>query len=105
MGRREALEAAASCSYPWDAAGLSRAARVITFLEDLEITTGRQAGTKLHLRQWQRKFVEAVYREDKRGIRPIRTAVLSMARLTWSLFNRNDAFRCQLAQSPRLSIM
>jgi phage terminase large subunit-like protein len=80
MGRREALEAAASCSYPWDAPGLSRAARVITFLEDLEITTGRQAGTKLRLRQWQRKFVEAVYREDKRRIRPIRTAVLSMAR-------------------------
>src|SRR5215831_1489635 len=80
MGRREALEAAASCSYPWDAPGLSRAARVITFLEDLEITTGRQVGTKLHLRPWQRKFIEAVYHEDKRGIRPIRTAVLSMAR-------------------------
>jgi Phage Terminase len=41
---------------------------------------GKHARTKLRLRQWQRRFVEAVYREDKRGIRPIRTAVLSMAR-------------------------
>ena len=78
--RREALEAAASRSYSWDAPGLSRADRVITFLEDLEITTGKHASTKLRLRSWQRKFIEAVYREDKRGVRPIRTAVLSMAR-------------------------
>ena len=80
MARREALEAAASCSYPWDAPGLSRAGRVISFLEDLEISTGKHARTKLRLRPWQRKFVETVYRENKRGIRPIRTAVLSMAR-------------------------
>jgi phage terminase large subunit-like protein len=53
---------------------------VIAFLEDLELTAGMQAGTKLRLRPWQRRFVKAVYREDKRGARPIRTAVLSMAR-------------------------
>jgi phage terminase large subunit-like protein len=46
----------------------------------LELTAGSQAGTKLRLRPWQRKFVKAVYREDKRGVRPIRTALLSMAR-------------------------
>jgi phage terminase large subunit-like protein len=80
MARRDALEAAASCSYPWDAPGLFRAGRVISFLEDLEISTGKHARTKLRLRPWQRKFVETVYRENKRGIRPIRTAVLSMAR-------------------------
>ena len=80
MARHEALEATASRSYPWDALGLSRADRVIAFLEDLEITAGKHARTKLRLRQWQRRFVEAVYREDKRGIRPIRTAVLTMAR-------------------------
>jgi hypothetical protein len=55
--RREALEAATSRSYPWDAPGLSRADRVITFLEDLEITTGKHASTKLRLRPWQRKFL------------------------------------------------
>ena len=78
--RHEAIEAAASCPYPWDAPGLSRAGRVISFLEDLEITTGKHARTKLRQRAWQRKFIETVYRENKRGIRPIRTAVLSMAR-------------------------
>jgi phage terminase large subunit-like protein len=80
LARREALKTAASCPNAWDAPGLSRAGRVITFLEDLEITTGKHARTKLRLRSWQRKFVEAVYREDKHGIRPVRTAVLSMAR-------------------------
>jgi len=48
--RHEAIEAAASCPYPWDAPGLSRAGRVISFLEDLEITTGKHARTKLRLR-------------------------------------------------------
>jgi hypothetical protein len=46
---------------------------VIAFLEDLELTAGKRAGTKLRLRSWQRRFVKAVYREDKRGVRPIRT--------------------------------
>ena len=80
LARHEALEATASRSYPWDALGLSRADRAIAFLEHLEITAGKHARTKLRLRQWRRRFVEAVYREDKRGIRPIRTAVSSMAR-------------------------
>jgi len=53
---------------------------VITFLEDLEISTGKHARTKLRLRPWQRKFIAAVYRENKHGIRPVRTAVLSMGR-------------------------
>jgi phage terminase large subunit-like protein len=53
---------------------------VIAFLEDLELTAGKRTGTKLRLRPWQRKFVKAVYWEDKRGVRPIRTAVLSLAR-------------------------
>ena len=78
--RREALEAAAVGSFPWDAPGLSRAERVVAFLEDLEITTGKHARTKLRLRPWQRRFIETVYREDQHGIRPVRTAVLSMAR-------------------------
>ena len=78
--RREALEAAASQVHPWDAPGLSRVERVITFLEDLEITSGKHARTKLRLRPWQRKFLAAVYRENRRGARPIRTAVLSVGR-------------------------
>lgn len=65
---------------PWEAEGLSRVERVIAFLEDLPITQGKLAGTKLKVRPWQREFLEAVYREDDEGNRPVRTAVLSMAR-------------------------
>ena len=64
---------------PWDAPGLTRIERVIAFLEDLTITAGPSAFTKLRLRPWQREFLEAVYAE-KKGVRPVRTAVLSMGR-------------------------
>lgn len=65
---------------PWQKDGLNRAERVIAFLEDLPITQGKLAGTKLKVRPWQREFIEAVYREDDEGNRPVRTAILSMAR-------------------------
>lgn len=78
--RQEALFAIAAQPAPWDAPGLTRAGRVIGFLEDLTITTGKLAGSKLVLRGWQRRFIEAVYATDKDGARPVRTAVLSMGR-------------------------
>jgi len=65
---------------PWEHPGLSRVERVIAFLEDLPITQGSLAGTKLSIRDWQRDFLEAIYTEDDTGRRPVRTAVLSMAR-------------------------
>ena len=65
---------------PWEAPGLTRAGRVVAFLEDLPITAGKLAGTTMALRPWQRDFIEAVYAEDTEGRRPVRTAVLSMAR-------------------------
>ncbi|MBQ0708715.1 MULTISPECIES: terminase TerL endonuclease subunit [unclassified Ochrobactrum] len=65
---------------PWEEPGLTRAGRVIAFLEDLPITAGKLAGTKMQLRPWQRDFIEDVYAEDGEGHRPVRTAVLSMAR-------------------------
>lgn len=65
---------------PWEVPGLSRAGRVIAFLEDLPITAGKLAGTTMKIRPWQRKFIEAVYAETADGLRPVRTAVLSMAR-------------------------
>lgn len=65
---------------PWEEPGLSRAGRVIAFLEDLPITAGKLAGTTMEIRPWQREFIEAVYAEDAEGNRPVRTAVLSMAR-------------------------
>lgn len=65
---------------PWEEPGLTRVERVVAFLEDLPITQGSLAGTKLRIRDWQRDFLEAVYSEDDTGRRPVRTAVLSMAR-------------------------
>lgn len=65
---------------PWEAPGLSRAERVIAFLEDLPITQGKLVGSKLAVRPWQRAEIEAIYREDATGARPVRTAVVSLAR-------------------------
>jgi phage terminase large subunit-like protein len=65
---------------PWDKPGLSRAERVMAFCEDLPITSGADAGKKLLLRPWQKRFVRQVYRENQRGVRMVRTALLSMAR-------------------------
>lgn len=66
--------------HPWDAPGLSRAQRMITFCETLPITSGTLAGTKLRLRPWQKRFVNSVYKTDRNGNRLIRTAVLSVGR-------------------------
>ncbi|MEM7720746.1 MAG: terminase TerL endonuclease subunit [Pseudomonadota bacterium] len=65
---------------PWEEPGLTRVERIGAFLEDLPITQGSLAGSKLKLRDWQWAFLEAVYAEDGDGRRPVRTAILSMAR-------------------------
>jgi phage terminase large subunit-like protein len=77
--RAEALELALAQVVPWEAPDLSRAGRVIRFCEALQVTSGTLAGTMLWLRPWQKAFIEAVYREEN-DCRPVRTAVLSMAR-------------------------
>jgi phage terminase large subunit-like protein len=64
----------------WLAPELTRSQRVIAFCESLTVTSGVDAGKSLVLRQWQRDFIDAVYREDEQGTRPIRTAVLSLGR-------------------------
>ena len=46
---------------PWKKRGLSRAQRVIAFLEFLLITKGPLAGEKMKLLPGQRRFVEALY--------------------------------------------
>jgi phage terminase large subunit-like protein len=63
----------------WERRGLSRAQRVIVFLETLPITSGSHSGRKFKLRDWQRKYIEDIYAETN-GVRLIRTAVLSMGR-------------------------
>ena len=65
---------------PWDAEGLSRVDRLVAFLETLPVTSGALAGETFKVRPWQREFLESVYVQDADGMRPVRTAVLSMAR-------------------------
>jgi phage terminase large subunit-like protein len=67
-------------THPWQQDGLSRPDRVIAFCESLAITSGRHAGKPLTLRPWQKRFIRAVYTEDKSGRRPVRTAIMSMGR-------------------------
>lgn len=64
----------------WEAPGLNRAERVVAFLESLEVTAGRLAGQAFRVRDWQRDIIEAIYREDDEGKRPVRTAVLTFGR-------------------------
>jgi phage terminase large subunit-like protein len=66
--------------HPWDAPGLSRAERIVRFVNSLPCTAGPLAGKPLKLRPWQVRFIRAVYRTDKAGNRQVRTAVLSVAR-------------------------
>ena len=66
--------------HPWQASGLSRAQRVVLFVESLPVTSGSLAGSQFKLRPWQRRIIRALYRTDKAGRRMVRTGVLSMAR-------------------------
>src|SRR5215207_1783230 len=66
--------------HSWELPGLSRADRVIAFVESLPVTAGPLAGTLFKLRPWQKKFIKAVYKTDTSGRRVVRTAVLSVGR-------------------------
>lgn len=66
---------------PWDKKGLSRAERMIAFLEFLPITKGILAGKKMKLLPSQREFVEGVYgQEAEDGRRLVRLAIKSEPR-------------------------
>jgi phage terminase large subunit-like protein len=79
MRKAAAVPVATPDVLPWERKGLTRVGRVIAFLEFLPITAGVHAGKPFKVRPWQRKFLAAVYRTEG-GSRPVRTAVLSMAR-------------------------
>lgn len=64
----------------WQRKGLTRAERVIAFLETLPITAGPLAGTEMQLRPWQREIVEAIYAVDDGGNRLVRTALITIPR-------------------------
>ena len=65
---------------PWDASWLSRAERVIAFVETLQVTAGPLAGQRFALMDWQKALIEDWYRVDADGKRIVRTAVLSVGR-------------------------
>ena len=67
-------------AHAWNEPGLSRADKVIRFIESLPCSSGPLAGTNFQLRPWQRKFIKAVYKVDDNGHRLVRTAVLSVGR-------------------------
>lgn len=73
VGKRERRRA-------WQKRGLSRAERVIAFVEGLRLTAGRFAGKRLKLRAWQRAMVTSIYRVDRRGRRIVRQVLASMGR-------------------------
>lgn len=64
----------------WRKAGLSRAERVIKFIEGLQITAGTFAGKPFTLRPWQRGIIEAIYLTGANGKRKVRTALLVLPR-------------------------
>lgn len=65
---------------PWLAKGLSRAERVIRFVQSLRVTSGALAGKPFRLRDWQRAIIREWYATDRRGRRIVRTGLLSVAR-------------------------
>lgn len=64
----------------WDLPMLSRADKVIAFCEDMTVSSGELANTKLRLRPFQKKFIRDVYRINKQKTRPVRTAIFSLGR-------------------------
>lgn len=81
---REAREALAARArprrLPWKRAGLSRAERVIAFLEWLPITKGIRAGKRMKLLPGQRAFIEDIFATDAKGRRRVQIAVRSEPR-------------------------
>lgn len=65
----------------WEKPGLSRAERVIRFIEGLKITAGVHAGRPFILRPWQREIIEAMYETDpETGKRFTRQALICVPR-------------------------
>jgi phage terminase large subunit-like protein len=63
----------------WEKPRLTRATRVIRFIECLPITSGMHAGQRFRLRPWQKKIVRAIYR-TKTNKRLVRKALITMPR-------------------------
>lgn len=64
----------------WEMEGLSRAERVVAFIESLSITSGVHAGRPFKLRDWQIEIVNAIYAVDENGRRIKRQVLLTIPR-------------------------
>src|SRR5690606_21066455 len=80
MKRAAAQVAETAGPHPWEAADLSRAEKVIAFIESMPITKGYGAGENVKLLPFQRDWIEAIYATDRDGDRRVRTGLLSVAR-------------------------
>jgi phage terminase large subunit-like protein len=58
---------------------LSRADKVIAFIQSLKLTTGKHAGKRFRLRPWQKEIIQGIYAVKNRR-RSVRTALITMAR-------------------------
>ena len=65
---------------PWENDKLSRAEKVIAFIEVLPVTAGMDAGKRLVLRDWQKEIIYSIYAVGDDNCRLVRTAVLSLPR-------------------------
>jgi phage terminase large subunit-like protein len=83
--------------HAWEDDKLSRAQKVIIFIESLPCTQGPMAGKNFALRPWQKKFINAVYKTDKDGRRLIRTAILSVGRSNGKTALASALALCHLA--------
>ncbi|WP_199556242.1 terminase large subunit [Sandaracinobacteroides hominis] len=83
-GSRKQIEAAnregLPSDRPWEAEGLTRAERVIAFIESLPVTKGFGAGEPMTLQPFQREWIEAVYATGDNGRRLVRTGLMSVGR-------------------------
>src|SRR5687767_3244492 len=64
---------------PWQNPRLSRANRVISFIEGLKCTQGKGAGQPFRLRGWQKRILRRVYRAEG-GQRVVREVLLTCGR-------------------------
>jgi phage terminase large subunit-like protein len=64
----------------WNRKGLTRAQRVILFIEGLTVTSGMHAGKKFRVREWQRKIIRDLYRTDDAGVRVVRSGLITLGR-------------------------
>lgn len=81
---REARESLAARArprrLPWKRAGLSRAERVVAFIEWLPVTKGKLAGKRMRLLPGQRAFINDIFATDSKGRRRVQIAVRSEPR-------------------------